>query len=168
MQLIKHPNEWLEKQVKDFDFAKLNAEEISQKMINCMQKFGGIGLSANQVALNAQIFVMKPSLLETNEPFEVINPEILFVSNDITEGTEGCLSYPGLHLDVKRPATVLAEYFDKHNNQCKITLHNLDARCFLHEYDHLQGICFTERVSKLKLQRAIKKQRKKLKNGRSI
>lgn len=165
MQLIKHPNRWLHTQTKPFDFAKQDAVKISNEMISTMIHLGGLGLAANQVELDAQIFVMKPTLLESTEPFEVINPVILFVSNDIAEGTEGCLSYPELHLNVKRPATVLAKYFDKHNNQCKITLHNLDARCFLHEYDHLQGICFTERVSELKLQRAIKKQRKKLKNG---
>ena len=63
MHLIKSPNPWLEKKVKEFDFNKLDAISISNQMIELMNTAGGIGLSANQVGLDAQIFVMKPHLL---------------------------------------------------------------------------------------------------------
>lgn len=165
MQLIKHPNKWLQTQTKPFDFSALDAVEISGKMIDTMTRLGGLGLAANQVAIDAQIFVMKPTLLQTTEPFEVINPVILSVSEETENGPEGCLSYPELWLDVKRPKSIVAKYFDKNQKECIIELVDLDARCFLHEYDHLQGITFEDRVSKLRLDRARKKQQKRLKNG---
>jgi peptide deformylase len=60
MILVKHPNEWLEKTVADFDFSKLDAEKIESEMIELMKAEKGMGLAANQVALDAKIFVMQP------------------------------------------------------------------------------------------------------------
>jgi peptide deformylase len=70
-----------------------------------------------------------------------------------------------LWLGVKRPTSIEAEYFDKLGNKCIITLTGIDARCFLHELDHLNGIVFTQKVSPMKLMLARKKQRKY--NGRT-
>ena len=165
MKLIHAPNSWLDKQVAEFDFEKHNAAEISDRMIDLMVKEGGLGLAANQVEFDGQIFVMRPTLFDAKTPFEAINPVITAVSEETEIGPEGCLSYPGLWLDVKRPVAISAKYFDRTGKECKIDLYDLDARCFLHEYDHLQGITFTDRVSKLKLDRARKKQQKRLKNG---
>ena len=160
MHLIKSPNPWLEKKVKEFDFNKLDAISISNEMIELMDTAGGIGLSANQVGLDAQIFVMKPHLLEDKEPFALINPELESVTVNYEEMPEGCLSHPDLFLKVKRPKGVIAKYLDINAKECKIELYDIDARCFLHEFDHLQGIEFTDRVSRLKLDMAKKKQRK--------
>jgi len=160
MHLIKSPNPWLEKKVKEFDFNKLDAISISNEMIELMDTAGGIGLSANQVGLDAQIFVMKPHLLENKEPFALINPELESVTVNYEEMPEGCLSHPDLFLKVKRPKGVIAKYLDINAKECKIELYDIDARCFLHEFDHLQGIEFTDRVSRLKLDMAKKKQRK--------
>lgn len=165
MQLIQAPDTWLEKIAKPFDFESLDAEKISQEMIDFMLEKGGLGLAANQIGLDAQIFVMRPYLLEDKTPFAAINPSVVAVSEDTELSPEGCLSYPGLFLDVKRPKNILAKYFDTTGQECTIELYDLDARCFLHEYDHLQGVTFTDRVSKLKLDRALKKQQKRLKNG---
>lgn len=160
MHLIKSPNPWLEKKVKEFDFNKLDAISISNQMIELMDTAGGIGLSANQVGLDAQIFVMKPHLLEDKEPFALINPELESVTVNYEEMPEGCLSHPDLFLKVKRPKGVIAKYLDTDAKECIIELYDIDARCFLHEFDHLQGIEFTDRVSRLKLDMAKKKQRK--------
>ena len=160
MKLVKSPSSWLEKSVKPFDFDALDAYEISQEMISLMIQEGGIGLSANQVALDAQIFVMKPILLEDKSPLTVINPVIEKVTEDTELMPEGCLSHPDLYLTVKRPKGLVAKYLDINAKERIIELYDIDARCFLHEYDHLQGIEFTDRVSKLKLERARKKQTK--------
>lgn len=161
MQLLISPNPWLDKQVNSFDFDKLDASEISAQMIDLMLKEGGIGLSANQVGLDAQIFVMKPHLLENKQPFAVINPTIEKVLSETELMPEGCLSHPNLFLSIVRPKGLVAKYFDITGKECIIELYDIDARCFLHEYDHLQGIEFIDRVSKLKLQLAEKKRRKK-------
>ena len=160
MKLIKSPNTWLQKVVDPFDFNTLDAKEVSENMIALMTQEGGIGLSANQVGINAQIFVMKPHLLENKEPFALINPELESVTVNYEEMPEGCLSHPDLFLKVKRPKGVIAKYLDINAKECKIELYDIDARCFLHEFDHLQGIEFTDRVSRLKLDMAKKKQRK--------
>jgi len=163
MKLIHSPNPWLERKVDPFDFDTMDAKDIGSKMIDIMLQEGGIGLSANQVGLNAQIFVIKPYFLENKTPFAVINPTIVSVSEDLELMPEGCLSHPDLFLEVKRPRSLVAKYLDISAKECTIELYDIDARCFLHEYDHLQGIEFTDRVSKLKLQMAAKKRNKRIK-----
>ena len=168
MHLVRSPDPWLEKVVKDFDFEALDAKAISEKMIELMVQEGGIGLSANQVALDARIFVMKPHLLEDKTPLVIINPHLESVTVNYENLPEGCLSHPNLFLSVKRPRGLIAKYLDINAKECKIELYDIDARCFLHEYDHLQGIEFTDRVSRLKLDMARKKQKKlqrKLQHG---
>lgn len=168
MQLVKAPDEWLEKSVGPFDFEKLDAVEVSGKMCEIMMAQNGIGLSANQVGLDAQIFVMRPiEHPEIKKPFAIINPVILEVSEEKQNGPEGCLSYPGLVLHVNRPTKIVAQFLDLEAKECIIEFSGIDARCFLHEYDHLNGITYTDRVSKLKLAMATKKLKKqtRLKNG---
>jgi len=165
VKLITEPNKWLHTKTKLFDFDTLSADTISQEMIALMKQDRALGLAANQVELDAQIFVMNPQLTEDKSSLTVINPTIIAVSEDTETQAEGCLSYPDLYLDVKRPKSLVAKYFDTDAVECTIELYNIDARCFLHEYDHLQGITFTDRVSKLKLDRARKKQQKRLQNG---
>jgi peptide deformylase len=164
MRLVKSPDPWLEKKVEPFDFEKLDAKAISEEMIELMLAEGGIGLSANQVALDAQIFVMKPHLLEDNSPLVIINPVLTSVTVNYEDLPEGCLSHPGLYLKVKRPRGLIAKYLDINAKECTIELYDIDARCFLHEWDHLQGVEFTDRVSKLKLDMAKKKQKKLMRN----
>ena len=160
MHLVKSPDPWLQKVVKDFDFETLDAKAISEEMIELMVQEGGIGLSANQVGLDARIFVMKPHLLEDKSPLVIINPHLASVTVNYENLPEGCLSHPDLFLSVKRPRGIIANYLDITGKECKIELYDIDARCFLHEYDHLQGIEFTDRVSRLKLDMAKKKQAK--------
>ena len=160
LKLVKSPSSWLEKRVDPFPFMFLDAKKTADAMITLMLKEGGIGLSANQVAINAQIFVMKPFLTENKEPLVIIDPIIIKVSDEAETMPEGCLSHPDLYLKVKRPRSIIAKHLDINGNECIIELYDIDARCFLHEYDHLQGIEFTDRVSKLKLDRAQKKKQK--------
>ena len=159
MELIKAPNEFLEKQVKPFDFENMDAEKISKDMVDTMLKYKGIGLASNQVGLDAQIFVMGEE-----KPITVINPIITEVGPERVEMEEGCLSFPGLYFKVKRPSVVSVQYLDIEQKECIIKLEGLHARVFLHEYDHLQGITFDQRISKLRLEMAKKKQEKLLKD----
>jgi peptide deformylase len=129
-----------------------------------MMAKNGLGLAANQVELDAQIFVMRPVENEAvTKPFAVINPVIMKVDSDTVLGKEGCLSHLGLLLNIRRPKTLVAKFLDIDAKECILEFSGIDARCFLHEYDHLQGIEFTDRVSKLKLDMAKKKQKKLIK-----
>ena len=158
MELIKAPNEFLEKQVAPFNFDTMDADKISKEMIQMMLKYKGVGLASNQVGIDAQIFVMG----EEN-PITVINPMVTEVGTEKIEMEEGCLSFPGLYMKVKRPSVVSVQYLDTKQKECIIKLEGFHARVFLHEYDHLQGITFDQRVSKLRLDMAKKKQQKILK-----
>ena len=162
MQLIYAPSDWLNKPVKPFDFETTDAVATAQSMVDIMEANKGIGISANQVELDAQIFVMQPTRhKELKHAFAVINPVIEKISEETDLRYEGCLSYPDLFLKIKRPVKLVTRFLDADAKECIIVLEDYDARVFLHEYDHLQGIEFTDRVSKLKLEMAMKKKVKR-------
>lgn len=167
MKLIKAPDVMLENPVQRFDLENIHPAPIALDMLDIMEKEGGMGLSANQVGFDGQIFVMKTYLnKQFGSPLAVINPVIKGLSKEIEAGAEGCLSHPGLILKVKRPISCMVE-FDTLTDDGKTVIHveakfdDIDARIFLHEYDHLHGIQFIDRVSKLKLQMAEKRRQKK-------
>lgn len=164
LKLITHPNKILQEKLTDFDFQNsvMDPRQLEENMIQIMLASQGIGLAANQVGINARVFVMKPhNLKDIYTPFALFNPTIVAEDTEEILGDEGCLSFPGIYFKIKRPMHVIAEFFDRDSNKCIIRLDGIDARCFLHELDHLNGICFTEKVSKLKLAMALKKQRKR-------
>lgn len=168
LKLVTYPNEILSQNLKEFDFQNpvIDPRDLEAQMIQLMYAENGRGLSANQVGVDARVFVIKTEKLEgVHTPFAVFNPKIIAIGDDEELGEEGCLSFPGLFLKVKRPKNVVTEFLDRDGNTCIIRFDDIDARCFLHEYDHLSGVCFTDRISKLKLDLAIKKQRKL--NGRA-
>lgn len=160
MKLIESPDPWLQQAVHPFDFDLYDAETVADEMLKIMHNNDGLGLSANQVGLNAQIFVQRPLLLKDKTPLVVINPTILKLSEEKEAMPEGCLSHPMLFLNVSRPKSLVAKYIDITQQERIIELVDIDARCFLHEFDHLHGIEFTDRVSKLKLDRAKAKRQK--------
>jgi len=169
LKLITHPDPILDKTLPEFDFKNplINPKELEEQMIILMNQENGIGLAANQVGVEARVFVMKTSLLEgVYTPFAVFNPKVIVTDPEEELGEEGCLSFPGLFFKLKRPSHVVTEFFDRDGNQCIIRFDGIDARCFLHELDHLNGTCFTSKISKTKLNLALKKQRK-YKNGRT-
>jgi peptide deformylase len=162
MKLITKPDQVLLTKAEEWDFEKdTNAAELEAEMIEMMQAFNGIGLAANQVGLLKRVFVIKLKAADT--PFAMFNPKLITQSTNEQQGEEGCLSFPGLWLDIKRPHSIEAEYLDKDGKECKISLSGIDARCFLHELEHLDGIVFTKKVSPMKVLLAQKKQLKQRK-----
>ena len=169
MELILAPDGRLETQLERYRLNELHPAPFAMDMIALMEKHHGLGLSANQVGFPWQIFVMRPVLNKRHgSPLVVINPIIKGLSEEIEEGIEGCLSHPELTLKVRRPISCMVE-FDTLTNNFKDVIHieakfdDIDARIFLHEYDHLFGIQFIDRVSKLKLEMAEKRRLKKQK-----
>jgi peptide deformylase len=163
MQLIKHPNPILKQKSVPWDFKNhINAEQVEHEMISLMKASNGIGLAANQVGLDRRVFVMRT---QDGREFGVFNPTILYAEGQVT-GEEGCLSFPDLFLDVPRYQKINAMYLDNAGEKRIIELEGIDARCFQHELDHLDGVCFTDSLSPLKLALALKKsQKKKRKNN---
>jgi peptide deformylase len=166
MKLINSPNPILLQRAEEWNFdSDIGADAVEQQMVEIMQAHGGIGLAGNQVGLLKRVFTIK--LQDNDTPLAMFNPRVISASEHVHLAEEGCLSFPELWLDVKRPCTIDSEYFDKSGNKCTITLTGIDARCFLHELDHLDGKVFTQQVSPMKLLLAQKKQLKRKRNGRT-
>jgi peptide deformylase len=159
MQLIKHPNIILKQQAKHWDFEKdTGAETLEVDMVQLMIENNGIGLAANQIGLLKRVFAIH---LKDQIPFCMFNPYILWGDNNMVVGEEGCLSFPDLFLKVPRHNNITAGYVDRQGNKRIIELTGIDARCFQHELDHLEGVCFIDNISTLKLALAKKKLLKK-------
>jgi len=163
MKLVVDPDPILKQTAEAWDFVNhVNAAVVEREMLEIMNSFNGIGLAGNQVGLLRRVFVMK---LQDGREIGCFNPWIMVGDDNQVESDEGCLSFPNLWLKVKRNEKITAAYLDNTGKQCIIELEGLDARCFQHELDHLNGLTFTEYVSDLKLKMAQKKQRKL--NGRT-
>jgi len=159
MKLVKFPDPILKQKAVPWDFEKdLNAKELEVDMVQLMIESNGIGLAANQVGLLKRVFAIH---LKDQVPFCMFNPGILVGDNAKVLGEEGCLSFPDLFLRVPRDNKITAMYLDRQGNKCIIELEGIDARCFQHELDHLDGVCFTDNISPLKLALAKKKLQKK-------
>lgn len=131
-----------------------------REMCELMQNRFGIGLAAPQVGSQYRMFVMNHSHLGE---IGVYNPEILESEGKITV-EEGCLSFPLLFMHITRPERVKVRYTKTDGiTQVETWMDGMDARCFLHEYDHLEGKLFVDDVSDFKLRRAMSKQQKNFK-----
>ena len=167
-QLIEEASKVLRTPPPEFDFENPpeDPKEIAKNLGEAMDKFGGLGLSANQVGLPYRIFVMRTMHEGDEEPTNIayFNPEITRVSQETESLKEGCLSFPDLFLMIKRSKTIEFKYQDEEGEEHTVMMEGLGARCVQHEVDHLNGILFLQRASKLKLERALKarpKERKK-------
>jgi len=127
----------------------INDETIGliANMFDTMRNANGIGLAANQVGVNKQIFVVDISPVEDYEnfkPIAMINPKIVSKSDETIPIEEGCLSIPELREEVIRPESIQISYFDVNMKEHTIEADELFARVIQHEYDHLQGILFID------------------------
>jgi len=128
-------------------------DKIGSLMYRTMKKANGIGLAANQVSVGIRMFVMYGEMI-------LINPKIIETSPIMQLVEEGCLSFPNLFMKLKRPQSVVVEYYDKNLNKKVDRFEDMWAQCIQHEIEHLDGICFIDKVSKMKLDYYRKKQRK--------
>ena len=123
--------------VNPFDDKDANWEEREKEMIQLMKDRFGIGLAAPQLGMGYNMFVMT---LSTGEDIGVYNPEILEFSKETVGMEEGCLTFPLLYFIVTRPAKVKVRFQTAEQEVVEDWLEGMDARCFQHEFDHLQGI----------------------------
>ena len=138
-------------------------KELTEKMFETMKKYGGIGLTCNQVGLPFNMFVMGDHpQLENGLKMTCFNPMIISASEETIMMKEGCLTYPFVFLNIKRPRKVVVKYEDENGELKEGHLDGHMSRIFQHEYDHTQGRVFTERVSKFKLDLAVKKATKQM------
>ena len=123
----------------------LDRHHLSRVLIDNMIHHNGIGISANQIGIWERAFAMVRDL-ENNEVMVCFNPRIIKSYSEEVEMEEGCLSYPELFLKIKRPDKIVVKYEDEDKKTHKMKLEGLASRVFQHEYDHMEGIDFTQRT----------------------
>jgi peptide deformylase len=162
MEFKLGPHQSLIQHSEDWNFlTDQSAEQLEKSMIDFMIEANGIGLAANQIGITKRVFVMGSyNIPGFPAPFAVFNPRIVEASTEMVTDQEGCLSYPGLFLIVKRPSWIVAEYQNSSGDTIEARFEGYLAKCFQHELDHLDGICFVDKVSQMKLNLAMKKLRK--------
>jgi len=163
LKLIPEDSEILREVAEAWDWEKDgDPSELVKAMAKLMVLHNGIGLAAPQCGISKRIFVMgNPDHLVA-----CINPEIISGTERVRD-QEGCLSFPDLWMYVERYKDISVKYYNVAGEKVEQELTGLMARVFQHESDHLWGICFDTKVSKLALDRA-KEKRKKIRARRAV
>ena len=143
LQLTPNTHPILHERVKPCS-KDLDRREMSRILKENMIHYEGVGLSANQIGIGERVFIMMLNM-ETEETITCFNPRIIKRYEDNVWCEEGCLSFPDEIINVKRPDRIVVKYEDEDKKDHKIKLSGMAARVFLHEFDHLEGIVFTER-----------------------
>lgn len=161
LKIITFPDPILRDRIPEFDFSNPGCDpvKLEKDLIEAMFSNNGIGLSANQVGLRARVFVMG----HRDDPDSAqafFNPMVIENTIDVEDLDEGCLSFPGIYVKVKRPKKIKAKWQNSLGEWLEGEFENYACKCFLHELDHLEGIVFQDRVSDLKWSLAVKKSKK--------
>ena len=132
--------------------------QLMDDMVETMHDAPGIGLAASQIGVLKRILVIDLAKKdEPPQPLHVVNPEIVWSSEERSVYEEGCLSIPEYYEEVERPASVRARFLDRDGAQREILAEGLLATALQHEIDHLNGVLFIDHISKLKRDRVTKK-----------
>lgn len=145
----------LRKKAVDIEKNSIDVKELAQDMFETMDAANGIGIAAPQIGKSLRIFVVDGTKLEDEEDMEsfkkiFINPQILDETGEKWKFEEGCLSIPEIREDVSRHEEVTIRYFDENWVEHEDTFDGMKARIIQHEYDHIEGILFTDHISPLK------------------
>ena len=121
---------------------------LAKEMLQSMYAAKGIGLAAPQIGINKELLVIDVNFEDSAaEPLILINPEITNHGTTLNSYEEGCLSIPGVYLNVVRPSTIKLKFRDEMGRPRKMKADGLLARCIQHEMDHLNGVLFVDRVT---------------------
>ncbi|XP_027093166.1 peptide deformylase 1B, chloroplastic isoform X1 [Coffea arabica] len=148
LKIVEYPDPILRAKNKRISTFDHNLKKLVDEMFDIMYRTDGIGLSAPQVGINVHLMVFNP-VGERGEGEEIVlvNPKVSRYSRKIVPYNEGCLSFPGIYADVERPDSVTIDAQDISGKRFAFNLTGLPARVFQHEYDHLQGILFFDRMT---------------------
>ena len=147
MKIINYPHPTLRHKSKPIRRVDKKLRDIVAEMFELMYDAKGIGLAANQVDLPLQLFVINTSgEPDTGEELVFLNP-VISSPKGKSDAEEGCLSIPGVNASVSRPSGITVEAYDLDGNEIEIRATGLLARAIQHEFDHLNGVLFIDRIS---------------------
>jgi len=171
LPIVAYGSNVLRSQCKEIDSSYSNLDQLIENMFETMYAASGVGLAAPQINKSIRLFIVDTSPFKDDDsPDHVvckkifINPKITSITGESWSFSEGCLSIPEVREDVKRLSEITIEYFDKDFNKHTETYDGLNARVILHEYDHIEGILFVDKISPLR-KRMIKGKLKDISNG---
>jgi peptide deformylase len=152
---MKLDDRYLLEECEEFDFKDppFGPIQFAQTLVKFMYDSNGLGVAANQVGVPYRIFSMRG----VPENFVCYNPKIISTSKDQIVLEEGCLSYPGLIVKVKRPSVIRVRFSTPNGDVLTKQFIGMSARVFQHEYDHLDGIRFFDRANKFHRDQAMRK-----------
>ena len=162
MRLVEETHPILLQKCEPFNFDEpiMDPYELSEGLQKVRKDGAGIGLAAPQVGLNSQVLVIGMGDFKTEgvEDYNQVffNPTILSYEEGTTYMMEGCLSYPGLFLKVKRPENMTMEWYTEEGSRCEERFTGMTSRILQHEVEHLNGITFMKRAASYHLQKAQK------------
>ncbi|MCP5073033.1 MAG: peptide deformylase [Rhodobacteraceae bacterium] len=157
-RILWHPDPHLKKTCAAIETVDESTRKLADDMLETMYEAPGVGLAAPQVGQIKRLFVMDCSAKEDeDQPMVLINPAVVWSSEEESTYNEGCLSLPEMFEDVARPAEVVVQYLDKSGTEQEQHFKELWATCAQHEIDHLDGILFIDHISKLKRTMITKK-----------
>lgn len=139
----------------DFDNPAIDPIQLAYDLVESMRHHRGIGLSANQIGLPYRVFAM-----EAVPAIVCFNPKLVDQSNEEILLEEGCLSFPGLGIKIKRPRHIKVRYTEPNGEVVTRKFTGMAARCFLHELDHMNGTKYIDRASFVQKELAFKRQKK--------
>lgn len=151
---LGHLNDMLRAKMPEFSFQTPPEDpiELTQTLIKTMKAGNGIGLAANQIGKQYRVFVM-----QTDPPMVCFNPRVTWYSDETVVLDEGCLSFPGVTVKIKRPQHIRVRFQDPYGNVVVKKFTGLAARVFLHELDHLDGVEHFTRANEMHRERFKRK-----------
>ena len=155
LNLVSYPHKSLKTPAIPFDFENppIDPLELEAEMITVMLGHNGIGLASNQVDVPYSVFIIGTE----QSAMAIFNPTIISKSFETISDFEGCLSFPGIKLLIKRPVSIEVEYYNSNGEKFEQELFDMDCRIFCHEMDHLLGVTFKDLVSDFKWNLAKKR-----------
>ena len=148
LEIFKLGSDFLRINAKRIGKVDLDTRNLAKDMLKSMYSAKGIGLAAPQVGISKELLVIDINFEDSAaEPLILINPEITAYGNTLNSYEEGCLSIPGVYLNVIRPSTIKLKFSDEMGRPRKMNAEGLLARCIQHEVDHLRGVLFVDRVT---------------------
>lgn len=158
-EILKLPDPVLKTVSTPIEAVTDDVRKLLDDMLEIMYAAPGIGLAAVQIGIPKRLVVID-AVREEDEPRDpifMVNPEIIWSSEETAEYEEGCLSIPEVYGNVTRPAEVKVRYLDRDGKACERHCDDLLATCVQHEIDHLNGILFIDYLTRLKRERVVKK-----------
>lgn len=168
LKIYEYPHPILKKKAENYSGVDDELRRFLDDMLETMYEANGCGLAAPQVGVSKRAVVVDIAREgEEPAPMYLVNPEIIWKSDEKEICEEGCLSLPELRAEVERSASVRVRYIDYDGKACELLAEDFLAVAIQHELDHLDGILYIDHVSRLKRQMLVKKLEKNRKEKRS-